>query len=193
MAEAFRRVRGRKIATATESFERTMLRRLLDELSEMLDSDNVADSEELDPLARELGLVDLAGGEVAPPTDPILLRLLPDGYPGDMAASAEFRRFTDGSLRAGKMRDADTVRAGLDRGDAHDRGKIVLTEPEAAAWARAINDVRLALGVRLDLTSDEYPDPSSMDEDDPHVVPAVLYDFLTWWQDSLVKAMMPKA
>ncbi|HRN28997.1 MAG TPA: DUF2017 family protein [Terrimesophilobacter sp.] len=42
-------------------------------------------------------------------TDPALLRLLPDAYPEDQDASAEFRRYTHDSLVGRKLAGATTV------------------------------------------------------------------------------------
>ena len=35
-------------------------------------------------------------------------------------------------------------------------GRISLSEPQAQVWLRALNDIRLALGVRLGVTEDVY-------------------------------------
>jgi len=76
------------------------------------------------------------------PADPILARLLPDAYADDPDASSEFRRYTELSLRSGKVAAAQTVLETLPA----DGGRIRLSEPDAQAWLRALNDVRLALG-----------------------------------------------
>jgi len=163
---------------------------LLDELCELLDSESVVDAADMDPLARELGLVDLAGGEVVGPVGPVLRRLLPEAYPRDADASREFRRFTDASLRTAKIKDAQTMRDGLQEAESHSGGKVTLSQPQAAAWVRAINDLRLALAMHLGITADHYPDPATMGDDDPQAAQAAIYDFLTWWQDSLVTALL---
>ncbi|MDP3972140.1 MAG: DUF2017 domain-containing protein [Candidatus Nanopelagicales bacterium] len=191
MATAFSRtIRGRFTAQ-TEPAERAVLLQLLDEMCAMLDADALADETATDPLARELGLADFSGVDVETPADPVLRRLLPDAYSGDEEASREFRRLTDGSLRQGKVSDARRMSESLRGADSNPKGKISLTRDDAQAWCRAINDLRLALGTRLKVSADHYPDPTELDDNDPEKIQAAVYDFLTWWQDSLVRAMMP--
>ena len=74
--------------------------------------------------------------------------MLPDAYPDDPDASSEFRRYTEKDLRAGKVAAAKTVLATLPEGG----GRISLSESQAQVWLRALNDIRLALGVRLGIT-----------------------------------------
>ncbi|MGH2900127.1 MAG: DUF2017 family protein, partial [Solirubrobacteraceae bacterium] len=58
--------------------------------------------EEADVIARlaaeSAELVESVRSGVDPASDPALLRLLPDAYPEDAEASAEFRRFTTDGL-----------------------------------------------------------------------------------------------
>ena len=89
-------------------------------------------------------------GPAAPPDDPVLARLLPDAYRDDTEAAGEFRRFTEQELRSGKLAAAQTVLDTLPE----EGGRVELTEEDAQVWLRALNDVRLALGVRLDITED---------------------------------------
>ena len=84
------------------------------------------------------------------PDDPVLARLLPDAYQRRSRGLGEFRRYTEQGLRSGKAAAARTVLATLPPGG----GRIRLSEPEAQAWLRALNDVRLALGTRLGVTDD---------------------------------------
>lgn len=189
MAEAFRRERKGRISCRIEPHERAVLEQLLDELCALLTTDHLPDSSDLDPLMRELGLADLACAEVSDPDDPVLQRLLPSGYSSDPEAATDFRRYTDTSLRTGKIEDARTMQASL-RAQADRSGIVTIDKAQGTAWLRAINDLRLALGVQLNVTADSYPDPTELAEDDQAAVPAALYDFLTWWQDSLVRALM---
>ena len=87
------------------------------------------------------------------PLDPALARLLPDAYRDDPDAAGEFRRYTEQSLRSAKQEVARTV---LDTLPA-DGGPVKLSREQAQAWLRALNDVRLALGVRLGVT-EEFED-----------------------------------
>jgi hypothetical protein len=116
--------------------------------------------------------------------DPVLARLFPDAYREDQDASAEFRRYTEGGLRETKRAAAKTVLATLGEG-----GEVVLDPDEAQAWLRALNDLRLALGVRLDITEETLDQMRSFDWDDPRNAGYAAYDWLTYLQESLVRAL----
>src|ERR671920_1007926 len=81
--------------------------------------------------------------------DPVVSRLFPDIYPEDRDSSSEFRLYTEGDLKTGKIDQAGAILAALpDDGP----GEVRLDHEEAEAWPRAINDARLAMGTRLGLT-----------------------------------------
>ena len=189
MAHAFQRV-GDRLTTQLEPVEQMLLGQLIDELSDVLRRPEDADSPAIDPLAKELGLEGLTGVAPEPPDNPVARRLLPDGYLDDPIAATEFRRYTDDSLRASKLADAEVMKAGLEAAADDPNGQIEIELVEADHWVRAMNDLRLALGVELGLTNESQgqPDPSQLDEQ--MTGRAMLYDFLTWWQDGLVIALM---
>ncbi len=189
MAQGFIRD-GDQVLTSLETVELNMVRQLLDEMCDLLAGEADVAAADLDPLAAQLGLQDLSGDDVATPDDPVLARLLPDGYRDNPDSAAEFRRLTDGSLRRAKIVDAEIMRMGLDRAEVDPEGTVTLAPDQAVAWLRAINDLRLALGVRLNITTDSQFDVAMIPHDDPRAVLVALYDFLTWWQDSLLGAMM---
>lgn len=132
-------------------------------------------------LAELLGLAEDAG----PPDDPAVARLLPDAYPDDPAASSEFRRYTERDLRAGKTAAARTVLATLPEHG----GLVSLSGAEAQTWLRALNDIRLALGVRLGITEDADAELDRTNPEDPRFGALALYDWLSAMQDSLVRAL----
>jgi hypothetical protein len=141
-------------------------------------------SDPLDDLARLLG----QAGETGPatrPDDPILARLLPDAYTGDSEAAGDFRRFTEQELRNGKAAAARTVLATLPE----DGGRVRLSEEEAQVWLRSLNDVRLALGVRLSITEDFEARVADLDPGDPRSAYMWVYDWLTFLQETLVRAL----
>lgn len=134
---------------------------------------------------------DVDGGPQAP-VDPALGRLLPDAHPQDPDLSAEFRRLTEHGLREGKAANlAAAISALLDpEGD-----KVKLDQRQAQAMVIALTDVRLLLGERLGLSTDEDADAlqdllDEASEDDPQLHLAACYDFLTWLQESLIQALM---
>ena len=119
------------------------------------------------------------------PDDPVLARLLPDGYADDPDASAEFRRYTEESLRSGKVASAQTVLASLPPGG----GEVQLSEPECQQWLRALNDVRLALSVRLGITDENEDLTANLSVDDPRSAYIWVYQWLAYLQDSLIEAL----
>lgn len=174
------------LACILDAAEIEVISGLLQELSALLQpAQSTAD---LDPLAVELGLSDLSAATPEPPDNPILERLLPDGYRDDAFAAADFRKYTDDSLRRSKMADAAIVRAGLELADPD--GTVRVNEDEIDCWLRAINDLRLALGVQLGIGTEDPEAWQNLAETDPLYGIAMIYDFLTWWQDSLITAAL---
>jgi Domain of unknown function (DUF2017) len=135
----------------------------------------------LDDVAALLG----NPGPAAPPDDPVLARLLPDAYRDDTEAAGEFRRFTEQELRSGKLAAAQTVLDTLPE----EGGRVELTEEDGQVWLRALNDVRLALGVRLDITEDTAQRTQDLDPADPRSAYLWVYDWLTYLQETLVRAL----
>lgn len=114
--------------------------------------------------------------------DPTLARLFPEAYPDDGLASAEFRRFTANDLRDGKLADLDLVDemvgdAGLESAPT----TVLLNAYSAERWLRALNDLRLDLGTRMGLRSDD---------DEPASHPfGLVYQWLTELQWNLTEAL----
>ncbi|WP_067174155.1 DUF2017 domain-containing protein [Microtetraspora niveoalba] len=131
-----------------------------------------------DPLERALGI---GSGEV--PSDPVLARLFPSAYAEDDEAAGEFRRYTEATLREGKRADARTLL------ETAEPGVVELTAEQAQAWLRALNDVRLALGVRLGVTEQIHDEMAEMSEEDPRYPALAIYEWLTYLQDTLVRAL----
>jgi hypothetical protein len=133
-----------------------------------------------DDLAAMIGLTENA--EL--PDDPVLARLLPDAY-DDPEASGEFRRYTERGLRSAKVAAARTVLATLPPKG----GRVRLSGPEAQAWLRALNDVRLALGVRLEVTDNFDDQVAHMSPADPRAPYVGVYQWLAYLQETLVRAL----
>ena len=135
-----------------------------------------------DPLAAMVGIDPLA----ETPDDPALRRLLPDAYADDEEAAGEFRRFTERSLREGKVRNAQAV---LD--DLQDGPRTVEIRGERiAAWLGFLNDTRLTIGTRLELTEDNHDLLATLPEDDPRAGLFQVYDWLTFVQESMVQGLL---
>jgi hypothetical protein len=119
------------------------------------------------------------------PVDPVLARLLPDAYQDDPEAAGEFRKYTDSSLREAKKYFAQTLLETLPPKG----GRVKLTADQARDWLRALNDVRLMFGVRLEVTEDFEDQLTSLDPKDPRLAAFEVYGWLGAVQESLVRAI----
>jgi hypothetical protein len=124
--------------------------------------------------------------------DPVVERLFPDVYPDDPEAAADLRRYTEGDLKTGKIDQAGAMLAALPSAGGTE---IALDIESAEAWLRALNDVRLAIGTRLDVRDDmvleeELDDAVMHDPTSARVGQLSLYAYLGYLQQSLVDAML---
>jgi hypothetical protein len=135
-----------------------------------------------DPLEALFG--DISSGPTAPPDDPVLARLLPDAY-DDAGAAADFRRFTENDLRAGKSANARLVRETLPA----EGGEVVLDDEQAAAWLGALNDIRLSMGTALDVGPDTEREYLRLDPMSSRARRLYLYFWLGVLQETLLEAI----
>ena len=164
---------GGKLTLKLDSAEQGVLSQLFEQMTELLDDpDGQANP---DPLAQILNM----GGSTQISEDPALARLFPNGYSEDEHASADFRRFTEQDLRAQKVSALATARGTL----VNWSGKTNITDQQAQDWLKAINDLRLVLGTRLEIT-DEVETDFEADEPGIH-----LYNYLTYLQGTLIDAL----
>jgi hypothetical protein len=119
------------------------------------------------------------------PDDPVLARLLPDAYNDDPESAGEFRKYTETSLREAKKYFALTLLETLPPNG----GRVKLNADQARDWLRALNDVRLMFGVRLDVTEDFEDQLAGLDPKDPRVAAFEVYAWLGSVQESLVRAI----
>ena len=138
-----------------------------------------------DPLAAMVGIT----SHDSPPEDEVLHRLLPNAYQ-DQADSAEFRRYTESTLRNKKQAHAMAMRMYLK--SAKD-GTVDLDHDSANAWLGAINDIRLALGVRLKVENGSQEHLEILAPDDPLRGVYSVYTWLGWLQESLLSALIDDA
>lgn len=136
------------------------------------------------PLPDDLAAMLGPEGPVSPPDDPVLARLFPDAYTGDRDAAGEFRKYTEPGLRSGKIAAAETVLNTLPSTG----GRVRLSAEDGEVWLRTLNDIRLALGVRLGIT-EEYGHDLAVGSDDPRSAYLQVYDWLTYLQETLVQAL----
>ncbi|MEU9284981.1 DUF2017 domain-containing protein [Streptomyces sp. NPDC048275] len=192
---------GGGAAVALDEVEISIIRSLAVQLLELI-GPGPAENAPDDPLAELF-----AEGPSEPPADPVLRRLFPDAYSGpdveagspekadeQRAHSAEFRRFTENDLRAGKRENALAVIRSLDAlTTAGDGGAVLkLSAEESEQWLRALNDLRLAIGARLDVVDEEDTDLLyRLPDEDPRKPMVMAYLWLGGLQETLVETLMP--
>ena len=167
------------LANFTEA-EREVLVNLTEQIIELL-AERV-DHHNDDPLAAMVGIT----SHDTPPDDEVLLRLLPNAY-ADQVDASEFRRYTESTLRQKKQAHAMAMRMHIKT--AVD-GVIELDHDSANAWLGAMNDVRLALGVRLKVEENTRQELELLAPDDPMRGVYAVYSWLGWLQESLIDALM---
>ena len=111
--------------------------------------------------------------------DPVLERLFPVAYPEDEDRETEYRLLVRDELRASHLAALIALEETADA----ER----LDEEQLLAWMRAVNEVRLVLGTRLDVT--EEGDERPTEADDPRTTAFAVYDYLTWLQGEIVEAL----
>jgi Domain of unknown function (DUF2017) len=127
-------------------------------------------------LLREL--LDELEALLADPDDPAVRRLFPPAY-ADRANDEQYRSLVRDQLVSGRSKALATVRDTLSR--------ETLDLDEAEQWLRALNDLRLVLGTRLDVT--EEIDYEQLDLNDPRGRELAVYGYLSWLQEQLVEAL----
>lgn len=112
------------------------------------------------------------------PDDPALRRLFPQAH-DDPDSEEQYRSLVRDQLVTGRSKALVLVRDTL--------GQEALDAEEADAWLRALNDLRLVLGTRIDVTEDL--DYENIDVNEPRGRDLAVYGYLTWLQDQFVEAL----
>ena len=195
MARAFKR-KGDRFVAQLDEVEREVVLSLLEQTEEFLAPEHREPTgDTFDDLVATLGVsqpADSGPADQQLPRDPALDRLLPSAHRSDPAMADEFRRLTEHGLRERKAANLATAIVAL---RAADGDKVRLDHEQAQATVVALTDVRLLLGERLGLRTDEDADNlqdrlEAASEDDPELHLAAYYDFMTWLQESLTQALM---
>jgi hypothetical protein len=193
--EPFRSVRGGGARAWLAAAEASLLRNLVGQIMTLVEPDagdppdgpsrsgdpSTGTPDDLDALEAML----YPPGAVQTPEDPVLARLLPDAYSDDPEAAGEFRKYTEPALRSAKYEVARQMLATLPEAG----GRIQLSRDQALAWLKALNDVRLALGVRLGVTEEFEQDWAKLKPEDPQWTAYEVYAWLGAVQESLVQAV----
>ena len=195
MARAFLREPEGLVALLDDG-ERTILSGLMQQTRVLLSPEIEPTGDAFDDLVASMG-VSLAAdqgasGADAPHRDPALDRLLPTAHRGDDEVAAEFRRLTEEGLRQRKSSNLDVA---IDRVAAASEDRVVLDDASAPAFLIALTDVRLLLGERMGMRTEEDAEAlhaamETIADDDPLGYAMAWYDFLTWLQETLAHALM---
>jgi hypothetical protein len=178
--EGFKRHGAHSYVAHFDETEREVILNLVEQIIELL-AERVDHGHE-DPLAAMVGIT----SHDSPPEDEVLHRLLPNAYADDVD-SAEFRRYTESTLRGKKQAHAMAIRIGI---KSSPEGDIELDHNGANDWLGGLNDIRLALGVRLKIENNNYEHLELLSPDDPLRGVYAVYTWLGWLQESLLEALM---
>lgn len=152
--------KGSNVRLKLRSYERELLQHLLAEMRLLLEAD-------------------------LPRVDPVTARLFPDAYdsPEDQEA---YRELLGDQLRRDKLRSLETVASCLEgEGDLD----LKLVEEESNTWLTVVNDLRLAIATRLDVTEEQMEQP--VDEAHPEAPAMSALHWLGWVQESILREMHP--
>ena len=181
--EGFKRHGSHSYIAEFASSEKEVLLNLCEQIIELL-AERIDHGQE-DPLAAMVGIT----SHDSPPEDEVLHRLLPNAY-ADQVDASEFRRYTESTLRAKKQANAISMRIHL---KSSDDGIIDLDHDSANAWLGAINDIRLALGVRLKVENNSNEHLELLSPDDPLRGVYAVYTWMGWLQETLLSALIDDA
>ncbi len=191
-----------ELSITFSSQEAHVLVNLTAQILELL-SDGASQSHQIDPLLHLVGI----SSSDSPPEDPVLRRLLPNAY-DDEREAGEFRRYTEHGLREKKKSHALAIYEALLPQDEDwngdiplDKGSIDLrlSPSDALVWLAGLNDLRIALAVRLGFgieRREEKPESESLHrkyelmlDNDPMKAVYAVYSWLGWLQQSLLEAI----
>ena len=109
--------------------------------------------------------------------DPSVRRLFPTAYHEDPERDREYQQLVRDELLEQRVAALEGLRTTADATELDGAG--------LTAWLRAVNDLRLVIGTRLDV-GEELP---ALDLDDPDAAAYVAYDFLSGVLQEVVDAL----
>ncbi len=111
--------------------------------------------------------------------DPSLNRLFPTAYPHDAERDAGYHAMVRDELLEKRFHSLDLLEQTMAGGE--------VDEDTLAAWMRGLNDLRLVLGTRLDVSEED--DPSDIDAEDPLAPAWSIYHYLGALQSMIIDAL----
>ncbi|MEE9417627.1 MAG: DUF2017 family protein [Acidimicrobiales bacterium] len=106
-----------------------------------------------------------------------LRRLYPTAYPNDAERDAGFQALVHGELLEKRLAALDEVEATVDA--------EVLTVEQLHMWMTTINEIRLVLGTKLDVSEND----TSFDPDAPNAQAVAVYMHLGYLLEQIVSAL----
>jgi hypothetical protein len=116
-----------------------------------------------------------------PTSDPAMARLYPPAYQDDPIRNLEFERLAGDDLTSQRLAAIAAMEASIDA----ER----LTQVQLQSWLGVLNDLRLVLGVRLEITEEMTED--DFPPGDPRATSYGLYAYLTWLVGWIVEVLDP--
>ena len=175
------------LSVALSNDELHILINLVEQLLELLGERNFTHHYQSDDPFAQLMAASIGNLEsrIEQPEDPVLRRLLPDAYV-DPESAAEFRKYTESSLRLVKQTHLMYLREQLVFPVDHELPKADIAVTDPTQWLIAINDLRLALAVRLDIKTDSFAEYEKMKDSDRQKPLFAVYFWLGSIQESLI-------
>lgn len=165
------RRRSQGLRWQLEQFERQLLQRLCGELAAALDGP---------PPEGQPGQQSV---------DPVRARLFPSAVIGDQTADAELRRLIHDDLLGVKRAGIDALAELLSNAEVRgERARLDLTVEDAHLALGVLNDLRLAIGARIDI---ERIDREAIGDHAPEAGPLAVMDHLAWMQEQLLSVLDP--
>jgi hypothetical protein len=175
------------LSVALSNDELHILINLVEQLLELLGERNFTHHYQSDDPFAQLMAATLGNiqSPIEQPDDPVLRRLLPNGY-ADPESATEFRKYTEGSLRTLKQKHLLYLRQQLVFPVDHELPKADISITDPTQWLIAINDLRIALAVRLEIDEDGYKKYELMSDSDPQKHLHAVYYWLGGIQENLI-------
>jgi hypothetical protein len=116
-----------------------------------------------------------------PTSDPAMARLYPPAYEDDPIRNLEFERMAGDDLTSQRLSSISAMEGSIDAD--------LLSEEQLLSWLSVLNDLRLVLGTRLEITEETTEEDFAAG--DPRASTFALYGYLTWLVDAIVRALDP--
>ena len=175
------------LSVALSNDELHILINLVEQLLELLGEGNFNHHYQTDDPFAQLMAATMGNiqSPISQPEDPVLKRLLPNAYP-DPESADEFRKYTEPALRKLKQDHLLYLREQLVFPVDHEleRADIAISDP--TQWLIAINDLRLALSVRLNIDQSSFESYELMSDTDQQKPLFAVYFWLGGIQENLL-------